>query len=355
MISAGALIERSASSGQINASIRFTLFSKNDCRFAGFGATRTYASRSSAGMLSSVAWLHAFPESRERRRLSGTTRTRRRACEPSMANHNLQGDAAAIAETEGVGLFDPEMTKESRRVVRGLLERERTIGDIGRPAVSLLIVCDDPTRLCQRRQVVLERSLDRRSAAMEEHERHVVADRDSMDLVVQTEAVHLRVPAFRERGRREECEKEMSFLMWSPFHARAFSQGCRVQRAFLLHGLRRPRSHREMPCSVKTSSVPPPSSLNSTVASDTEMRVSSRCISYANTSRSSGTTSKYLASYAWTVPSADRCGDAHLRPRGNRARSAMAASRRDTRTTLLRWGRPTRTRAQARPDSGGGW
>ena len=68
-----------------------------------------------------------------------------------MADRQLQGDAAAHAVADDVGVPDLQMTTERRRVVGHLLIRERTV-DVGGAPMPLEIRGDDLVALTQRRQ-----------------------------------------------------------------------------------------------------------------------------------------------------------------------------------------------------------
>ena len=92
-----------------------------------------------------------------------------------MPNGDLEGDVAAIAEAEKVGLLDLEMFQERCGVVGRLLERERSLGDVGSPTVPLLIEGNGLPGLGQVRQYLGERGLDGRAAAVQQDQRRLSA------------------------------------------------------------------------------------------------------------------------------------------------------------------------------------
>src|SRR5215203_993939 len=105
---------------------------------------------------------------------------------------DLEGDAGSIAEPKEVRLLDLEVAKEGRDVVRGSLECDGLIA-VGRPAVPLLLHCDDPAAAGEDREHFAERHLDGGPAAMKQDKRNAVSA--AMHFVIHLDAVDRRMAA----------------------------------------------------------------------------------------------------------------------------------------------------------------
>jgi hypothetical protein len=104
-----------------------------------------------------------------------------------VADRQLQGDAAAHAVAEHVGLVDVQVTDQRRGVVGHLLIGERAI-DVGRTPVPLLLGRDHPPRLRQPGQDRADH-VDRHVRAMQDDQRPA----RPVDLVVHVERADRRV------------------------------------------------------------------------------------------------------------------------------------------------------------------
>ena len=66
-----------------------------------------------------------------------------------MPDRHLESDSATHAVAHDIGLLDPEMTQQCRRIVGHLLVRDRAV-DVGGVAVALLLDGDHLPRLAAR-------------------------------------------------------------------------------------------------------------------------------------------------------------------------------------------------------------
>ena len=101
-----------------------------------------------------------------------------------------------IAEAEDVHLFEPEVRRQRRHVIRGTLERGRRIA-IRRPAVSLLFDRNHRAAAGDDRKHLAERDFDRGPTAVKEEQRH--STRRAVNLVVHADAIDRGVSAFTQR------------------------------------------------------------------------------------------------------------------------------------------------------------
>jgi hypothetical protein len=142
-----------------------------------------------------------------------------------MPDGDLQGDVAAVAVAEEVGLFDLEMPKKSGGVVRRTLEAVRPIDVVGVP-VSLLLERDHLPGLCEGLQHLSERSVDGRSAAVKKDQRQWFALLGAVNLVIHLESVHRSVADFdvrcalhrrnRSRGQNHQQQHRRHGGEWFP-------------------------------------------------------------------------------------------------------------------------------------------
>src|SRR6185436_2667199 len=95
------------------------------------------------------------------------------ACQLRMPNRDLQRDRSAMAEAEEIRGRDLEVAKQSGDIVGRTLERARLIA-IGRASVSLLLECTHAAVAGKEREDSAEVRVDRRAAAVKEHERGAV-------------------------------------------------------------------------------------------------------------------------------------------------------------------------------------
>jgi hypothetical protein len=112
-----------------------------------------------------------------------------------VADRHLEGDVASVAVAEEVRLPDVEVPEQPGGVVRGLLEGERPIDNVGGAPVSLLLESDDLPGLCKGRQNLSERGFDRRAAAVQKDQGRNLAVGAAVYLVIHLEPVHRRVAA----------------------------------------------------------------------------------------------------------------------------------------------------------------
>ena len=117
----------------------------------------------------------------------------------------MQRNGASVAETEEIGAIDVQIIEERRRIVRRLLEAKRPVGDVYSAPAALLFKCDDLPLGCQQRQDPAERRPDRVAAAMQQHERKILAIRNAVNLIINAEAVHRRISALKFLFHFESC------------------------------------------------------------------------------------------------------------------------------------------------------
>jgi hypothetical protein len=104
-----------------------------------------------------------------------------------MPNRDLQRNGAAVAEAEKIGPGTCKVLKQPGHVVGRLLERDR-LAAIGRASVPLLLERDDAAVAGQEREYPAEVRVDRRAAAVKEHERCPVMP--AVHFVIDVDAVH---------------------------------------------------------------------------------------------------------------------------------------------------------------------